>query len=66
MGFPDLLIPDDEESYIPSENVLKFLNFYATKFQLQKFIKFEHYVIRVKPKGESQWEVCDNILIYLL
>lgn len=58
MGFPDLLMPDQEESYIPSEDVLEFLNLYAEKFELHKHIKFEHYVIRIKPKGDSQWEVC--------
>lgn len=57
MGFPDVPVPDQEESYIPSEDVVAFLNSYAVKFQINDHIKFEHYVIRIKPKGDSAWEV---------
>lgn len=57
MGFPDIPMPDQEESYIPSEDVVAFLNSYAAKFHINDHIKFEHNVIRIKPKGDWAWEV---------
>lgn len=57
MGYPDFPIPGQNKSYIPAEDMLAFLDLYATKFQVKECIKFQHYVIRVRPKGESQWEV---------
>ncbi|KAJ6633701.1 Flavin-containing monooxygenase FMO GS-OX3 [Pseudolycoriella hygida] len=57
MGFPDFPIPKQEKSYIPAEDVLAFLNLYAEAFNVKEQIKFQHYVVRVRPKGERQWEV---------
>lgn len=59
MGFPDFSIPEkiNERSYIPSEDMLKFLNLYAETFEVNKHIKYEHHVIRIRPIKESQWEV---------
>lgn len=57
MGYPDFPIPSQENSYIPSEDMLSFLQLYAKHFGIEKKIKFEHHVVRVRPHGESQWEV---------
>lgn len=57
MGFPDFPIPKQEKSYISAEDMLAFLNLYSVQFNVKENIKFQHYVIRVRPKGESQWEV---------
>ncbi len=57
MGYPDFPIPMQEKSYISAEDMLAFLELYAEEFQLKKHMKFQHYVVRVRPKGETQWEV---------
>lgn len=57
MDFP---ITEPEESYIPSEDVVKFLKLYAETFNLLECIKFHHNVIRVHPKFETKWEVCPS------
>ncbi|XP_055387388.1 senecionine N-oxygenase-like [Condylostylus longicornis] len=56
MGYPDFPIPDQEKSYIPASDILKFLNLYADHFNVKEHIKFLHHVIRVRPKA-NQWEV---------
>lgn len=58
MGYPDFPIPAQDKSYIPARDMLAFLQLYAQKFGVDKKIKYQHYVIRVRPVGESsQWEV---------
>ena len=57
MGFPDFAIPKQEKSYIPAEDMLSFLELYSIEFNVKENIKFQHYVIRVRSKGDSQWEV---------
>lgn len=57
MGYPDFPIPTQEKSYIPAKDMLAFLKLYAQTFGVVERVKFEHYVIRVRPIGESQWEV---------
>lgn len=57
MGFPDFPIPDQEKSYISADDVLDFIKLYTNAFRIDENIKFEHYVIRVRPIGASQWEV---------
>lgn len=66
MGYPDFPIPKQEKSYIPAEDMLAFLDLYATKFNVKQCIKFQHYVIRVRPVGESQWEVTRIFYILIL
>jgi cation diffusion facilitator CzcD-associated flavoprotein CzcO len=44
------------ESYISADNVLNYLHNFAQQFDLQKQIKFERNVVRVRPV-ESRWEV---------
>lgn len=58
MGFPDFPIGQQEESYVTSQDVLKFIENYVEKFELCKYIKFEHHVIRVTRKLDCEkWEV---------
>ncbi|GAB0098601.1 Flavin-containing monooxygenase [Sergentomyia squamirostris] len=57
MGFPDYRIVNDERSFITSAKVLEFHHLYADHYDLKKWIKFHHHVVRVVPHGESQWEV---------
>ncbi|XP_055312743.1 uncharacterized protein LOC129574582 [Sitodiplosis mosellana] len=58
MGYPDFPIPDQKKSYIPQKDMLTFLELYAQQFDVYKTIKFQSYVIRVRPYGdEDQWEI---------
>lgn len=58
MGFPDFPIGQQEESYVTSQEVLKFIEDFTEKFELYKHVKFEHHVIRVTRKLDCEkWEV---------
>lgn len=58
MGYPDFPIPDQKKSYIPQRDMLTFLELYAQKFNVYEHIKFQQYVIRVRPYGDDdQWEI---------
>lgn len=57
MGFPDFDIPEQERSYIPAEEMLKFLNLYAETFGVKSHIKLEHHVLRIHPVDETKWEI---------
>lgn len=57
MGYPDFPIPKQEKSYIPAEDMLAFLDLYATTFKVKECIRFQHYVIRLRPLGPTQWEI---------
>lgn len=57
MGYPDFAIPKQEKSYIPSEDMVAFLNLYADKFDFRKNIRFEHHVVRVRPLINDTWEI---------
>lgn len=58
MAFPDFPFPPSEKSFLPSSDVNAYLNRYADHFNLRDHIKFEHQVIRVRPKREMKtWEV---------
>lgn len=56
MGFPDFPIPEEDASYISSENMMSFLQKYTENFSLRDHIQFLHYVIRIRPKN-NKWEV---------
>lgn len=57
MGYPDFSYPDQEMSYLRHSDVLNFLKSYAVHFDLRKYIKFLHCVIRVRPIKNDKWEV---------
>ncbi|XP_011209077.2 uncharacterized protein LOC105230162 [Bactrocera dorsalis] len=57
MGYPDYSYPSEiEQSFVPSAEVLKFLQSYAQHFDLSKYIKLQHEIIRVRPLDEK-WEI---------
>lgn len=39
MGFPDFPVPEENDSFIPQETVLQFLNNFADHFKLKQLIK---------------------------
>ncbi|CRK97654.1 CLUMA_CG011039, isoform A [Clunio marinus] len=57
MGYPTIPFPEQNKSYIPAEDVLKYYDSYAQQFDLLKLIKFEHHVLRVRPMPDDTWEV---------
>jgi len=57
MNYPEFPFPENERSYVPSAEVLNYYQLYADKFSLRDYIKFEHYVVRVRPLLDDSWEV---------
>lgn len=57
MEYPDLLYPNDTLPYPPHSDVLKYLHSYADLFQLRKYVKLSHLVVRVHPIENGKWEV---------
>jgi dimethylaniline monooxygenase (N-oxide forming) len=57
MCYPDFPFPDKDESFLPSSEILNYLNEYADKFDIKKFIHFEHHVVRVVPQKDGTWEI---------
>lgn len=58
MGFRDFaMLSVSEKSYIGSREFLSYLRLYARQFNLVGLIKFNYYVIRVRPIEDSKWEV---------
>lgn len=56
MGYPDFPIPKQEKSYIPAEDMLKFLTSYADTFGVTNTVNFYHHVIRIRPY-KGKWEI---------
>ncbi|KAL1397376.1 hypothetical protein pipiens_009806 [Culex pipiens pipiens] len=56
MGFPDFPIPEQAQSYIPSEDILSFLKLYADTFGVTELVRFEHHVELVD-RVEGEWKV---------
>lgn len=57
MCYPNEPFREQEESFVPSEEVVNYYNEYARKYSLDKYIKFEHLVFRVRPLLNKKWEV---------
>lgn len=57
MGYPDHPYPKDTTPFPPSADVLKYLQSYADRFKLKKYINFTHLVVRVLPMENGKWEV---------
>ncbi|XP_059487273.1 senecionine N-oxygenase-like [Neocloeon triangulifer] len=53
MSYPDFLFPEQEKSYLTSEQVLEYLHSYANHFGLRQHIKFNNWVKEVRPVGEN-------------
>ncbi|XP_063362370.1 senecionine N-oxygenase-like [Cydia amplana] len=59
MGFPDFPIPESDKSYLPSKDMLAFLQMYAEKHGVTEHIKFKHHVQLIKPRATPSGEVWD-------
>lgn len=57
MEFRDCPMPSSPRSYIASDEFLSYLHLYADRFDLVALIKFNYYVIRVRPIEDTKWEV---------
>lgn len=58
MCYPNEPFPEQKESFVSSEKVLRYYQDYAAKYNLSKFIKFEHHVIRVRSTHDNgTWEI---------
>ena len=62
MAFPDFPFPSEWTSFLSHQQVLKYLENYATHFDLYKCIQFNSAVNSVRPlisvdKRMPQWEV---------
>lgn len=57
MEFHDHHFPNDIISFPWQREVLQYLNSYADSFDLKKFIKFNHLVVRVLPIENHKWEM---------
>lgn len=57
MGYPDYPIETPNgRSFMTAEETLSYLHSYAENFKLQKYVKFEHHVLRVRPLLDKKWE----------
>ncbi|KAL0267688.1 UNVERIFIED_CONTAM: hypothetical protein PYX00_009883 [Menopon gallinae] len=63
MGYPDypILKPADR-SYIPSADILKFLNEFTDSFDIRRHIKFRHWVKRVTQEGKKWIVETDDVV----
>jgi dimethylaniline monooxygenase (N-oxide forming) len=57
MHYPDYPFMEQNKSYISQAEVLAYYQSYADTFNLRKYIKFEHHVVRVRPLLDRTWEV---------
>lgn len=72
MAYPDFEFTEPKHSYIWSNEMLLYIQSYATKFNVEPCIKFRHEVIRIRPLGTgrfTKWEVmhiifCNNSINY--
>lgn len=67
MEYSDFNYPNDivnqNVSFITQSDVLNYLHSYADHFDLHKYIKFNHVVVRVRPIGKSKWEILVKDLV---
>lgn len=57
MEFPDHHYPEGTIPFPPQAEVLKYIHSYADRFNLKKYIKFSHLVVRVLPIENGKWEI---------
>ena len=62
MSFSDLPFETPERSFITSEETLAYFHRYAENFDLFKYVKFEHQVLRIRPLLNDKWEFIVNNL----
>lgn len=57
MEFPGHHYPNDTLSFPPQSDVLKYLHSFADRIDLEKHIKFEHFVVHINPTENEKWEI---------
>ena len=62
MAFPDHPFPNELPSFITNQDVVRYLDTYAERFELKKYIKLDHLVVSVKPiadgnEAKQSWDV---------
>lgn len=57
MSYPDHPFREQKESFVSSDEVLNYYKIFADEYALKKYIKFEHYVVNVRPLINDTWEV---------
>lgn len=57
MAFPEYPFPPSTKPFPEREDVLKYLQSYAQRFNLNQHAKFEHFVNHVEPIARGKWEI---------
>lgn len=57
MCYPNEPFPENEQSFVSSDDVFRYYQAYADKYNLRDYIKFEHHVLQVRPLFDNSWEV---------
>lgn len=57
MEYPGHYYSNDSIPFPVRKDVLKYIQSYADRFELQKYIKFSHLVVRVLPIENEKWEI---------
>lgn len=63
MAFTDYPFPEELRSYILHTEVFNYYESYTNHFDLRKYIKFRHAVIRVAPTEHDKWEIIVRNLV---
>ena len=57
MAYPDFPMATIGNSFVNALAILKYFDSYASTFDLLRYIKFEHQVLRIRPLNDDTWEV---------
>lgn len=63
MEFFDFALPSDIPPFPPQSDILKYLHAYADNFDLNRHIKYNHVVVRVRPIEDDRWEIIVHDLL---
>mgnify|MGYP000262374840 CR=1 FL=1 len=58
MAFSDFPPPADYPNYMHNTKLLAYFRFYATKFDLLKYIRFRRYVTKIQPAHDYEQTGC--------
>lgn len=57
LGYRDFPIPDDLPDFLSHDQVLKYFEAYADRFDLRRHIRFRTEVVRITPRDDGRWNV---------
>lgn len=57
LGYPDHVYPDGTEEFPDRETIWNYLDTYADQFDVKKYIKYLHMVLKVQPFQGEKWKV---------